>query len=1081
MIWRLGIDLGTNSIGWSAIELKENNNNLVPCALKDSGSRIFSDGRNPKDKQSNAAKRREPKGARKNRDRYKRRRTRLMRQLIQFGLMPHTEADRKALEGGKGIPIADSDPWILRFRGVRQEIDPFQLGRALFHLHQRRGFKSNRKTDSADNEKGKVKEAIVRTKEQLVENGVCTIGELFGRERAKVILDNHNAPKGERKPQPLARVRKSGDGARWQYDYYPTRELVLDEFDLLWAHQKQYHEVLLTDEVRNALRDTIEWQHPLKSPPVGKCALITKEPRAPKALPSSQRARIFQEVNNLRIAPTGKHSIGLTKEERNIIVESLLIPTSKTAKRTFDQLRKIKGLSIYDGFNLESEKRKDLQGDETAALLMQENRWGKAWFDLDLATQDEIVTRLINDEEEEVLVNWLCDTHGLNREQAIRVADCPLPAGYGKLSKVALDKILPFLEADVTVYSDAVKQAGMDHSQFSTGEIFDQGLPYYGYILERSVAFGTNDPNDPDEVRYGKIANPTVHVALNQLRSVINDLIKRFGAPEQIVLELARDLPLSAKGRNELEKGQTKNRQDNESRAKELADTYDGQPNTYDNRMRLRLYEELEALGKRCVFTGQQIGPHNLFSSEVEIEHILPFSRTFDDGFNNKTLSMRKANRDKNNQTPFEAFGHSPDEYDWEEISKRAAELSNGKKWRFDPNAMERYEEFEGGFLARQLTDTQYISRLAKAYVEAIYGGQGYEGSKNNVWVINGRLTADLRHYWGLNSVLLGDNLPESEAAKKNRNDHRHHAIDAIVIACTDRSMLQKAAKEAQQNEQDFSGRLLAGIKEPWEGFRVDVENNVRQIIVSHKPDHGFQGAMHNDTAYGLVKGKDGAPDKKGARLVVTRKPLDSFEKSADLEKIRDDVLREKFQSATNGLSGKAFTTALIAAGKAMKPPVYKVRIEGRLSVIPMKDSHGSEYKAYKGDGNYCYDIWMDEKSKWTGEVISTYQAYQLSRTNKDWWRNLKGQDGQKLLMRLRKGDYLQLAHEGRNITAQIVKMSFGVIALAEHFEANVDARTRDKTSGLKYIFKSPSSLQKASTKYITVSPSGLLNLRSGP
>ncbi len=1080
MTWRLGIDLGTNSLGWAALELEKIGENWEPNGLMDSGVRIFSDGRNPKDKQSNAAKRRGPRGARKNRDRYKRRRDRLMRQLIEFGLMPKDAAERKALEGGKkGDLLAYSDPWILRARALNTEITTHQLGRAIFHLHQRRGFKSNRKTDRADNESGKVHEATKRTLEKLKQQKARTLGELFGKPRFEVAMHNIKAAKGEGKPQPLARVRKSGDGAKWQYYYYPTRELILSEFDYMWNAQREFHADALSDEAYKELRNTIEWQHPLKSPPVGKCTLIPEEERAPKALPSSQRSRIFQEVNALRVGQIGASKTPLTIEQRDILVKRLLTPTSKTGSVSFAQFRKLLDISRYDKFNTESEKRKDLKGDETAAKLMQEDRWGPEWLDLDLATQDEIVDRLINEEEEEKLVDWLCQTHDLDRDQAYRVADCPLPEGYGALSKLALDKILPALEADVTVYSDAVQKAfGSSHSQFGTGEIFDKELPYYGYILDRNVAFGTGDPKDMDEKRYGKIANPTVHVALNQIRVVINDLLKRFGPPEQIVIELARDLPLSAKGKSELESKQKQNQEANERRRELLANEYK-QPDTYENRMRLRLYEDLEALGKRCVYTGEQIGNHNLFSADVEIEHILPFSRTFDDSYSNKTLSMRKANRDKGNKTPFEAFGGSPDGYNWQDISNRAAEFVGSKSWRFAPDAMARFDEFEGGFLARQLTDTQYISRLAKAYLEAIYGGQGHKGSENHVTVIPGRMTADLRHHWGLNSVLRGHNEPEAEAQKKNRNDHRHHAIDAIVVACTDLSMLQKAAKQAKDNERVFSDKLLTGVEEPWTGFRSAVENCVRNITVSHKPDHGIQAAMHNDTAYGIPKGIEGEPNKKGVRKVITRKPIDSdaFKKASDLEKIRDHDIKLALLEATQGLSGSAFKSALIDAASSMKPPVIRIRVEENLKVIPFKDNTGKAYKAYKGDGNYCYDIWLNEKGNWDGEVISTFQAYQLARVDNGWWKKHTGRKGQALVMRLRKNDYLQLEHEGREMIVQIVKFTSGTFALAEHNEANVDARTRDKTDELKFIFKSPRSLQNAQAKRVTVSPSGVVKI----
>jgi CRISPR-associated endonuclease Csn1 len=1074
MTWRLGIDLGTNSLGWAALKLEEIDGAWAAVGLKDSGVRIFSDGRNPKDKQSNAVKRREPRGARKNRDRYLRRRARLMRELIEFGLMPTDESARKALEGRKGVPLIDTDPWILRARALNEEISLHQLGRAIFHLHQRRGFKSNRKTDRADSESGKVYEATQRTKEKLEAVGARTLGELFGRPRLDAALHNQTAKKGERKSQPLARVRKSGEGAKWQYDYYPTRELILDEFDAIWDAQKAYHADELTDTARTRLRDTIEWQHPLKSPPVGKCTLIPTEERAAKALPSSQRSRIFQEVNALRISYPGEAQEPLTKKQRDKVTDRLLHPTNKTGKLSFKQIRKLLKLSDRTIFNTESAKRPDLQGDTTAAQMKEDDRWGKSWFDLDLQTQDEIIDRLINEEKEDVLVAYLQDAHKLDPDQALRVADCPLVSGYGSLSRLALEKIQPHLEADVTVYSDAVILAGFSsHSNFETGEVFDKALPYYGYILERHVAFGTGEPKDLDEKRYGKIANPTVHVALNQIRSVVNDLLKRFGPPEQIVIELARSLPLSAKGKSELDKRQTSNRIANDKRRERLEKEFK-QPDSYNNRMRLRLYEDLDALGKRCVYTGEQIGGRNLFSAEVEIEHILPFSRTFDDSYSNKTLSMLRANRDKGNQTPFEAF-EKREGYDWEEISKRAAELPDNKTWRFGPDAMERYEKEEGGFLARQLTDTQYISRLAKGYLGAIYPG----GKASNVWVIPGRLTADLRWQWGLDSVLHGHNEEISEAQKKNRHDHRHHAIDAIVVACTDRGMLQGAAKQAKKNEEKFDERLMTGVAEPWHGFRDDVANSVRDIIVSHKPDHGIQDAMHNDTAYGIPKGEEGEPDKKGVRTVVTRKPLDSdsFKASKDLEKIRDEIIRKALLEATQGLSGKDFKAALLMAAKAMTPPVYKVRIEEKLNVIPFKDKSGKEYKAYKGDGNYCYDIWLNEKGKWAGEVISTYEAYQLKKARKNvaWWRNLTGCDGQTLVMRLRKDDYVQIDHEGHTKIVQVYKFSDGKIYMSEHFEANASARVREKV--LKAIQMAPGSLQKANARRITVSPSGVLKV----
>ena len=195
-----------------------------------------------------------------------------------------------------------------------------------------------------------------------------------------------------------------------------------------------------------------------------------------------------------------------------------------------------------------------------------------------------------------------------------------LPDGHGQLGRTAGSKILEELKKDVITYDQAVHAAGFEsHSQLDfDGEVFD-ALPYYGEVLERHVAFGSGDPADIAEKRYGKLANPTVHVALNQIRRLVNDLAKRFGAPKEIVVELARELPLSAKGKRELERLQNDNKEANDERRETLKEK--GLSDSYDNRLRLRLWEELNPdhpLDRRCPYTGEQIGWSRLFSDQVE-------------------------------------------------------------------------------------------------------------------------------------------------------------------------------------------------------------------------------------------------------------------------------------------------------------------------------------------------------------------------------------------------------------------------------------------------------------------------------
>lgn len=1066
MKYRLGIDVGTNSLGWAVVELDEKRS---PKTVQNLGARIFSDARHPKTGASNAEARRGPRSLRRNRDRGLQRKRGLMRELTALGLMPTDTAERKALEG--------LDPWVLRAKAMRGDLPLHHVGRALFHLNQRRGFKSNRKTDKAE-ESGKVYDAIAKTKAALAEAGVSTLGELFGLPRLEVIAFNETAPKGKGKPLPQARVRLRGEGAKMAYDYYPTRALILDEFDKIWESQASNHSEM-TEVAKNLLRHRIEYQRPLKAQPVGKCTLIEKEERAPKALPSAQYFRIYSEVNNLTIGQTGQKSRVLTQSERDTVSQALLRPTNKTAKKTFDQIRKLLGLSNSMRFNLESIKRKDLVGDETAACL--KDSWGLAWYDLTLEAQDFVVEKLLNVEDPKTLLDWLTDTYGFNPDLAQTLSNARLKDAHGHLSQLAISQILPHLKAGLT-YDKAVSAAGLGrHSQGGDGVCYDEKLPYYGEVLSGHVAFAKPAPSNGVDMRiveekFGKIANPTVHVALNEIGKLINDLMIRYGqAPEQVVMEMARDLPLSARGKRELESRQSANQKDNEAR-REVLSKY-GVSDNYENRLRLRLFEELPALEKQCIYSGEAISLASLFSSEFEIDHILPYSRTLDDGFGNKILCTRKANREKGNQSPFEAFGDSAQ---WEDMSIRADALPPNKKWRFGPEAMERYENEERDFLARQLTDTQYISRLAKRYVEAIYGGQGLKDQENRVWVTPGRLTSDLRHYAGLNTVLPGHN-----SGFKERTDHRHHAVDAVVIAFTDRSMVKRAADQAKREDLYGHSDLMKIMSEPLQSQRNDIEEKLKSVVVSHKPDHGYQAAMHNDTAYGIT----GERDDKNQMLLVTRKPIDSFEKAKQLEDIRDYPTRIKLLEAVQGLTGKEFKDALKFCAESMTPPVRRVRV-----LTPMKErsfvtiGHGGNptAKAYKGDGNYCYDIWSEtkkDKPVWTGQVITTFQAYQRAQIDKNWWRKPIGSKGQKLIMRLRAGDMLELEHNDARCIVRVCKISPGVIAMAEHFESNVDARTRSGYTGekpLKYIFKAPSSLQKSKAVLITVSPSGRVRRHKG-
>jgi CRISPR-associated endonuclease Csn1 len=705
-----------------------------------------------------------------------------------------------------------------------------------------------------------MKGGIGKLREAIEASGSRTLGEYlyltFRKDRTV-----RGSRDGSVQPHGTIRDRPTVVKGKNEYDHYADRAMYEHEFDTLWRRQAELG-AALGDEARDDIRDIVFYQRPLRPVDPGKCALDPTDLRAPAALPLVHRFRMLSELANLEIVAADQSHRALTLAERDRILEKL----RPRKELSFDRMRALLDLDSTHRFNLESEKRKGLKGDLTGIVLAKKGHFGAGWWTLPPERQDSVVDALLDVADEGVLVDQAKADWGLDTEAAQAVADASLPDGYGRLGRRALAKIVPVMESRVVRYHEAAKDAGYDHARQPDGEVFDE-LPYYGKAIEHAVAFGNGEPADPEEKRYGRIANPTVHIALNELRKVANALARIYGPPESIVVELARDLPLGKQGKEELTRQQAENQRQNDRRREELGRL--GLPANGENLLRLRLWEELGPVhDRRCVYTGEQISIERLFGPEVEIEHILPFTRTLDNSPANKTVSMRFANRTKGNNSPHEAFHAGPSingfAYDWPAILVRAQELPRNKRWRFAADAMERYVG-ERDFLARQLTDTQYIARVTREYLTRLSGPY-------NVWVVTGRLTQMLRGKWGLNRLLSDHNL-------KNRYDHRHHAIDAFVVGVTDRSMLKRVADAADQNRE----RLIDDMPDPWDGFRDELRARLDRIVVSHKPDHGTGGRLHEETAYGLVRD----PSKEDGATLVYRKPLAALNAN-EVTRIRD-------------------------------------------------------------------------------------------------------------------------------------------------------------------------------------------------
>ncbi|HWA91147.1 MAG TPA: type II CRISPR RNA-guided endonuclease Cas9 [Rhizomicrobium sp.] len=1066
--YRLGLDVGTNSIGGAIVELDDNGQ---PQANRYLLTRIFTDGRNPKDGTSLAVQRRVPRGMRKRRDRYLARRDDLMDALIALGLMPSDEAERQGLVA--------LDPYEMRAKAANEAVKPYELGRALFHINQRRGFKSNRKTDkAADN--SKIQPRIDALHKQMAESGAKTLGDYLHRRR----------------------LRGKAVRARPETGLYPDRKLYEDEFDRIREAQAPHQ--MLRPQQWEELRDIIFFQRPLKPVDPGWCLLEDGERRAHRALPCAQEFRMVQEANNLRILVPGERAVPLTHEQRDKVLRELR--TKKELK--LDALLKLLKLPSGARVNLLDENRKALKGDETAVRL--KDIFGKSWFEMSFARRTEIVRALIETEKPEEIERIAQAEWELDEAAAKKLAATGLPDGYARLSEKAIEKLLPIMEDQGLNYSEAVAEVPEygHHSDFRPDASLER-LPYYGEVLGRQCVGG--DPKKPkqDEVaHYGRIANPTVHIGLGQLRRVVNRLVERYGKPEEIVIELARDLKMNKEEKDEERRKNRDNEAANQRRKDDIV-AAKGVPSPHLLR-KLRLWEEQQyGSVKVCPFTGETISFEMAIDARTEIEHILPFSKTLDDSMANKVLCLREANRAKKDRSPYDAFHGNPSigphQYKYDEILLRADALPKNKRWRFHADAMERFTD-EKDFLDRQLNETKYLSRIARGYLAHLYNEKA-EG-RLRVRAIPGKLTAMLRGKWGLNALLSDHNRAGDDdgPTRKNRDDHRHHAIDAFVIAMTDQRLLQRIS---EMNSDAERKRLIDEIPLPWEGFTPDaLRPHLDRLVVSHKPDHGTfpwthangraqtSGSLHNDTAYGLVE-----PGKNGNWKVVSRAALASFltpkDMDAALPAVRDPTLRaalnaewqtfkaaKPMERATSleesdrkkknpaGLFAEHAAKAGIALGDR-KVKVRRVRMVEELAVVPIRDRRtGKPYKAYKPDGNAFADIYQLPNGSWKAVVVRRFDANQVDFDP----AKERPHPAAKKVMRLHIDDMVAIEEAGRRRVLRVVKMSGQTIVMADHNEAGaLKARDADKNDPFRYLSRSAGALKGMGLRKVGVDEIGRL------
>jgi CRISPR-associated endonuclease Csn1 len=812
--FRLALDLGSNSIGWVVFALDEDD---IPSAVERAGVRIFSNSRNAKTNVPLSVEYREARGARRRRDRFLARKKTILGELKRGEALPSYPADRSA--------FANSDPYLLRHKALSEKLTPHQLARVILHLSQRRGFKSNRK-DKKKEEGGKtLGERIGALKSAIHQSGAETLGSFLYLER---------------------RAKSLPTRMRSNEEWYPSRELYQAEFTAIRNAQESYG--TLSPKAWDTIQNALFFQRPLAKQPVGRCLFMHDHDRGRRALPSFQSFRLLQQLANLKVYELGKPARSLTEQERLILLEKL----GRSKELDFQSAREL--LHLADArFNLEVRRQgfraaSKLYGDRTGTFLAGKKYFGKAWWNIPRDVQDRIVNQILDSEDykdECTLKEYLEELGLLDSEQIedlLNLDEDSFEKGYCEFCPEFLNKLAErMLTHPSDTYDKAVAALGYHHSHEDVA--VKSKLPYYGAAIPQSVRV-TGKERNPEEREFGKIANPTVHVALNQLRKVVNALLERYCSFSDVIIEVARDLPLGEDGIRELAKENRNNEKQNQKWREMLQEL--GQRDNYKNRLKLRLWKELggdKTVGIKCPYSGEGIGMERLFSAEIEVDHILPKSLTFTNHHSNLTLCVRHANQFKGDRAPYEAFTSAQSPYRYEDILARASLLPPAKARKFSPDAMEAFKD-KGAFLERQLNDTHYISKVANRYLREI---------SPRVMTSRGRLTAFLRGELRLNFLLSND-------GRKDRNDHRHHAVDAFLVGLS-------APKSLDLVERCVNGRKNGELMTPVTRLVTEFQKLITTMVVSHRIDHDPAKGLFEDTNYGYAT--DG-------RLLV-RKPLDKL------------------------------------------------------------------------------------------------------------------------------------------------------------------------------------------------------------
>ncbi len=1078
----LGIDTGTNSLGWAVVDKNENGT----YSLIRKGSLIFQEGVKIEKgiESSKAADRTSHRALRKQYFRRRLRKIEVLKVLVEFGWCPYLSPealhqwhvkktypmDEAFISWQRTNDNFEENPYYYRHLCLHNQLDlnkdsdKYILGRAMYHLAQRRGFLSNRLEQGDDDETGKVKEAISSLSKSMTDAGCEYLGDYF----YKI-------------------YKEKGNTERIRTHYTDREEHYKKEFYAICLRQK------LSDEQIAILEKALYFQRPLKSQRqgVGKCTFEPKKPRVADSHPAFELFRMLSFVNNIKIK--GPHDVELrplSKEEYEK-AKPMFFRKSKPQFDFEDIAKAIAGKGKYQYIKDAGDKEykfnyrmtQGVAGCPTIASLMSVfgDDYVSAIAERYTLSDGKTPSQMVNDvwnvlysfSDKDKVKQWGKEKLQLDDDEAEKFSKIKLTHSFASLSLSAVNKILPWLEQGL-IYSHAVLMAKVPDivgeevwknrgesitkellsliANFNPKDITMQGTLdlcikdilkdmcelepgaaeklYHPSMLETYPDAKKNEQGiyQLGSPRTNAVRNPMAMRSLHQLRKVINTLLREctIDSQTEVHIEYARELN-DANKRKAIAQWNKDRENLRKKYAEDIRTLYkqdcgkDINP-TDDEIVKFQLWEEQNHI---CLYTGDSIGICEFIgpNPSYDIEHTIPRSVGGDSTLENMTLCSSKFNRkEKKAKLPTQLSNYDAIMSRLEEwrtkIEKLRKDVDHVKTHSGMDKAVKdrliqkrhllkleldywlgkykrfQMEEVPEGFARRQGAGIGLVGKYAGLYLKSLFH-KADDRNKSNVRVVKGTTTAEYRKMWGI----------QDEYERKSRDNHVHHCIDAITIACIEPGEYNATARYYQQLEEyERTNANKPSFPKPWPTFTEDIKAIAQEMLVVHNtPDNmpkrarkyvqtsngkklalgdSARGSLHNDTYYGAI-------ERDGEIKYVVRRPLSSFEKVSDLDNIVDEAVKGIIKHAVEEKGLKQAIADGIFMNEAKGIRINKVRcyaksVKKPLNIRMQRDLSPKKYKQQyhvQNEGNYLLAIYEGEakgKVKRAYELVKSIEAVEF-------------------------------------------------------------------------------------------------------